>query len=55
MMPNKRLTISAGIASYSDDAATKEELISMADAALYQAKHSGKNRTYICSRAMEGP
>lgn len=50
--PDKRLTISAGIAIYPDDADTKEELVSMADAALYQAKHNGKNRTYISSQAM---
>lgn len=52
MPPDKRLTISAGIAIYPDDANTKEELVSMSDAALYQAKHSGKNRTYISSKAM---
>ena len=52
MPPDKRLTISAGIAIYPDDANTKEELISMADAALYQAKHNGKNRIYISSKAM---
>jgi diguanylate cyclase (GGDEF)-like protein len=50
--PNKRLTISVGIAIYPDDASTKDELISMADTALYQAKRSGKNRTYISSKAM---
>lgn len=48
MPPEKRLTISAGIAGYPNDASTKEELISMADAALYHAKHSGKNRTHTC-------
>ncbi len=48
----KRLTISAGIATYPEDGLTKDELISMADAALYQAKHSGKNRIYLSSRAM---
>lgn len=52
MPPDKRLTISAGIAIYPDDANTKEELVSMADAVLYQAKHNGKNRTYISSQAM---
>lgn len=52
MPPDKRLTISAGIAIYPDDANTKEELVSMADSVLYQAKHNGKNRTYISSQAM---
>lgn len=50
--PDKRLTISAGIATYPEDALTKDELISMADTALYRAKHSGKNRIYLANRAM---
>lgn len=53
MIPEKHLTISAGIAAYPEDAATKEELVSMADMALYQAKHSGKNRVYLATRAMD--
>lgn len=52
MLSDKRLTISAGIAAYPEDAPTKDELISMADAALYQAKHSGKNRIYLSTKAM---
>ena len=52
--PDKRLTISAGIATYQEDALTKNDLISMADAALYHAKHSGKNRIYLANRAMTG-
>lgn len=50
--PDKRLTISAGIAAYPEDAVTKDSLISMADTALYQAKHSGKNRIYLSTKAM---
>jgi len=50
--PDKRVTISAGIAEYPEDALTKDELISKADIALYQAKHSGKNRIYLATRAM---
>ena len=49
---DKRITISAGIATYPEDSVTKDGLISMADAALYQAKHSGKNRVYLASKAM---
>jgi len=52
IIPEKRLTISAGIALYPEDAVTKDELISMADTALYQAKRSGKNRIYLATRAM---
>lgn len=50
--PEKRLTISLGIATYAEDADTKDELISRADLALYEAKHSGKNRTCLYSKAM---
>lgn len=40
---NFRLTTSLGIALYPEHAATTEELIAHADAAMYQAKESGKN------------
>jgi diguanylate cyclase (GGDEF)-like protein len=49
---DKRLTISAGIATYPEDAATKEALVSMSDIALYKAKHSGKNRVYLATKGM---
>jgi diguanylate cyclase (GGDEF)-like protein len=48
----KRLTISCGIAAYPDDSVLKEELVAMADTALYEAKGAGKNRTCVYSRAM---
>ncbi len=48
---DKRLTISAGIATYPEDASKKDELISMSDAALYQAKKTGKNRICIFNKA----
>lgn len=40
---NFRLTTSLGIALYPEHAASSEELIAHADAAMYQAKESGKN------------
>ena len=40
---NFRLTTSLGIALYPEHAVNAEELISHADAAMYQAKESGKN------------
>jgi EAL domain-containing protein (putative c-di-GMP-specific phosphodiesterase class I) len=45
---NFRLTTSLGIALYPEHAVNTEELIAHADAAMYQAKESGKNawRTY---------
>ena len=51
---DKRITISAGIATYPEDSVTKDELISGADTALYQAKHNGKNRVYLANKAMIG-
>ncbi|MDP6686133.1 MAG: sensor domain-containing diguanylate cyclase, partial [Candidatus Omnitrophota bacterium] len=39
----KKMTISIGVASFPDDGETKEELISKADRALYEAKRTGKN------------
>ncbi len=44
--PNGALTISIGLATYPDDAQNAEELIQRADAQLYKAKQTGRNR--IC-------
>lgn len=42
-----RLTLSGGVACYSEDGETATELLSRADAALYDAKGAGKNRVSI--------
>jgi len=47
ILPGKKLTVSLGLASLPDDAATPQELISYSDKTLYQAKHQGKN-TVCC-------
>jgi len=44
IFPNRKLTVSLGIAAYPDDAASKDSLLEHADKALYAAKHQGKNR-----------
>jgi diguanylate cyclase (GGDEF)-like protein len=43
--PDLHLTISMGVASLPDHARTANDLISNADAALYQAKRQGRNQT----------
>ena len=46
--PNKKITISIGVASYPSDAVTKGDLIKAADIALYKAKQTGRNK--ICCK-----
>lgn len=42
--PGKHITASIGVATYPNDAVSKEELIESADMALYKAKENGRNR-----------
>jgi len=41
------LTVSVGLASYPEHAYTKQDLLSFADKALYEAKHSGRNTVCV--------
>ena len=41
---NIQVTLSVGLATFPNHAVTMNDLIAAADAALYQAKHSGRNR-----------
>jgi putative nucleotidyltransferase with HDIG domain len=45
------LTVSLGIASWPADGVMGEEIIASADAALYRAKQTGRNRTCLSSEA----
>lgn len=45
ILPNKKLTVSLGLASFPEDRVTTSELICCSDKMLYQAKHKGKNNT----------
>ncbi|MFQ5543091.1 MAG: diguanylate cyclase [Nitrospiria bacterium] len=49
----RNLTVSAGLASFPEDAETFEELVRNTDKALYQAKRLGKNR--VCKYRMIEP
>ncbi|MBI4685106.1 MAG: sensor domain-containing diguanylate cyclase [Nitrospirae bacterium] len=42
--PNKKITVSIGVASFPADTDSKESLIKSADSALYMAKQSGRNK-----------
>ena len=48
-----RATVSIGLATYPEDAAEKRDLVEKADAALYRAKHGGKNA--VVSTSEPGP
>lgn len=48
-------TVSIGIASCPDDAINTQELIDKADAALYESKHGGRNRTTVWRKAPPSP
>ena len=43
----RRITVSLGIASFSERTRTLDELVRAADAAMYRAKRMGKNRVSI--------
>jgi diguanylate cyclase (GGDEF)-like protein len=45
-----KVTVSLGVATFPSDANEKQELIDLADQALYQAKRQGRNRTLSASQ-----
>lgn len=53
--PRPRISISVGVASYPDDAQTKDKLIFCADSALYEAKRRGKNQVSTYLRSTQQP
>ena len=48
-----RATVSIGLATYPEDSSEKRDLVEKADAALYRAKHGGKNA--VVSTSEPGP
>jgi len=51
--PQKKLTISIGLASYPEHGQTDEEILNHADKSLYFAKESGRNRTIMYNDNIE--
>ncbi len=48
-----RITVSGGLCTYPNDAASVDELLMRADKALYFAKEAGRNRTQAYSQVMQ--
>jgi len=48
----RKVTITAGIASYPANGRTRDELVKAADDALYQAKQAGRNRVHLAGSGM---
>lgn len=53
--PNRTVTLSIGVAEFPRDAETTNEIIVVADAALYVAKHNGRNQVAQAGMAAPGP
>lgn len=47
-LPSGMLTVSIGVACYPTDATNADDLVRCSDAALYDAKRSGKNQVRLC-------
>ncbi len=45
--PNRKITISAGVATYPDDGQDFDSLVNSADQRLYRAKQSGRNAIFV--------
>lgn len=50
--PGGKITVSIGVAAFSDHADNHEVLLHMADQAMYQAKSAGKNRVVQATRSV---
>jgi len=48
----RRISISVGLAMYPDHANNGNDLIRLADAALYEAKHAGRNQVQLAVGAL---
>jgi len=53
VQPEKKFTISCGVATFPEDAKDKSKLIQCADLALYKAKKEGKNRSLLYNKTLK--
>jgi diguanylate cyclase (GGDEF)-like protein len=53
IQPQKRLTVSIGVAGYPQDADRRKDLVERADEALYRAKKLGRNQVFIAGQSEE--
>ena len=51
----RSLTASLGVAGFPENGDQQEELLRRADAALYSAKHAGRNRVVVAEELIENP
>lgn len=51
--PFRRITLSCGVATFPDHTQDPKRLLRLADEALYQAKHSGRNRCVVWEESLE--
>ncbi len=51
IFPSGHLTISVGVTACRPDAVTLEDVVEEADRAMYAAKHAGRNRVEVATRA----
>jgi diguanylate cyclase (GGDEF)-like protein len=51
----RKVTISAGVADSPTFGKVRDEIVSAADSALYQAKQAGRNRVFTAGRAKQAP
>jgi diguanylate cyclase (GGDEF)-like protein len=49
-----RVTVSIGVASFPDHGTSAQQIINLADRALYKAKASGRNRVVVAHAALDG-
>ena len=55
ILADRRITVSAGVATWPDDSVTLEGIEAKADAALYWAKQNGKNSCAVASEVVVSP